>query len=410
MHNLDELKNRLDKTINDFSVSERGIWKDIISALVDYQEEIFKDIAKPTPPSENKSIKLHSGITSLSKNDIGKNYNFISVSDDINDADFPNGSIVSGDNEKSDGDWFIIGTGYLNCHYDDLLKKCGREHRYIGKNYDGEFEYSLILKNNILHHEKILVELEKYYNIEDMSMYAPMLRRFVFIETRTPLQGKITEQNLQLEKNGLSSLKGGWRAIWNIECSDNPHLVKINNNYKYEKNSDFEYIIPIRYDEYKLQISSLYDNKRNKDYISISPYKGEEPKKFTQKVEFIEINNENNISDNDIITYITPQVTDNEISRIYSKSDVVKFLKNYEDFIKYSDIHTKPQKGLVICSYEKGFEYPTDTEFFDLTGRPKLYVQFQKENDYLFYDRIVYITHVLQKKFPEYIWKGGYIE
>lgn len=419
MHKYNELQSRLEHLIasnNDFNFTEKEAWRSIISELANYQESVLNRIAASSSPSKRSMVKIHSGITSLDKNNLGKNYNFISVSDDIKDYDFPNGIIenynkseTTGE-EKTDGDWYIIGTGYLDSSYDEVLKLCGREHLYKGKIEDEEFEYCLVLKNNILHHEKMLLDLEKHYDIDGTAMYAPMLRRLVYIETKKQIKRKIAEADLQLEINGLSNLKGGWRAIWNIEYSDNPHIVKVYNNYRFERNSDLEYIIPILQNEQELKIQAVHDDNIGKDYVIISPYKGENPKKFIRKINISEINNEDNISDKDVITYITPHGNDNEIVRIYSKSDVIRFLKSYDSFIECLNVYTKSQSDFKIYSYEKGFEYPIDSETFELSGRPKLYVEFRKEEDHLFYDRVVYITYLLQKRFPEYVWKGGVIE
>ena len=361
-------------------------------------------------------IKLCCGITSLKKNMLGKKYNFISLLDDINDHDFPSGVIENYNKakptgeEKTDGDWCIIGTGYLDCSYDEVLRLCGRDHYYKGIIGGEEFKYSIVLKNNILYNEKMLLELEKYYDIDGTTMYAPMLRRLVYIETKKQIQGKILESNLQLEINGLSVLKYGWRAIWNIECSDYPYIVKVYNNYRFEKNSDLEYIIPILQNEQELKIQAVHDSNIGKDYVIISPYKCESPKKFIRKINISEINNEDNISDKDVTTYITPQGINDEIVRIYSKSDIIRFLKSYDSFAECLNVYTRYQSNFKIYSYEKGFEYPVDMDNFELVGRPKIYVEFKKGDDYLFYDRVVYITYLLQKRFPEYIWKGGVIE
>ncbi len=413
MYKITELQEKLVSIIknnSEFSYGEKEVWTDIISELTVYQEKVLKGIATSFCPSQKSKFVIHSGITSMSKNSLEKNYNYISVSDDIEDSDFPDGNIISGDNKKMDGKWFIIGTGYLNCSYEDIQKLCGRMNSYTGKTQDGEFEYSLVWKNNILHQEKIFREIEKYYDVNGSVMYAPMLRRLVFIETKNKIKGSIKEENLQLEKNGLSFLKYGWRAVWNLECSDNPYVFKTVNNYTYEKNQEAEFIIPAINNDSRLQITPVYDSKKERDCISISSYAGEEPRKYIRKISVTEISNKENISASNIIMHITPENKSDNIVRIYSKSDVMKFLKPYSDFIRCLNIYTEFPKNFYVCYYEKGFEYPVDTESFSFTGRPVLYLEFKKENDYLFYDRVVYMTYILQKNFPEYIWKGGYFK
>ena len=62
----------------------------------------------------------------------------------------------------------------------------------------------------------------------------------------------------------------------------------------------------------------------------------------------------------------------------------------------------------MVCSYELGYEYPLGADYLCFSERPTIYVSFEKSDDMYFFDRVVYITYILQKQFPEYIWKGGY--
>ena len=413
MERIDELKEKLNKYIqsnSEFSYEEKETWLNIISELADYQESTLQKISSFRHEQTGKEICVHCGITSRNKNLLGKNFRFMSsVADDIKAADFPDGNIISDKNLKKDGEWFVIGTGYLDCDYEKVNELCGRSRSYQGKSSSGEFSYSLVLKNVLLHQEKILYDIAGYYNIDGGLIYAPMLRRLVYIETRSEIECNLSECDLQLEKNGLSCLLGGWRAVWNVEISDSPFAMKSNGKYMYCVSSE-EYVIPLNEIKDQLFITGHYDSDSEKEYMVISSEKLGDPKKFMIKVCIPKMESLKDISSNDIMIYTTPEMKVRNISEIYSKSDVMSFLWGYSDFIKCLDVYSEYMENFKVCSYEYGYEYLSEPEYFCFSGRPTLYVSFENNGEKFFFDRVVYIIHVLQRRFPEYIWKGGYFQ
>lgn len=419
MHRKGKLKRDITEIIQDaeFTYEEKEVWQEIFSHIADYQEDCIQKIATDAEDENPKFWNIQCGITCLDEKKLGKNKNFISISDDIRDQNFPYGDINSENKptSKKDGDWFIIGTGYLDCEYDELYSICGRDISYIGHTSDGkEFEYSLILQNNILHREKMLYYLVDFYNISDPVIYAPMLRRLVYIETKSKITSKITEMDLMLEKNNLQFLRGGWRAFWNIEINDNPYGQKnINNrityNYALEQG---EFIIPEEKYENKIHLLKKYNREKEQEYIEASSDSIENLKECLYKVKVFSINSDQEIIQNNLIAYCNFGCHSKDVNRIKSKSDIFKYLKHFSNMVELHEIHTihtKPN-DMKICAYEFGFEYPIYPTYFYASDRPKIFLVFKNDHGKFLFDRIVYVVHVMQRVFPEYIWKGGYIK
>lgn len=409
MHELDKLKEKLCSEISNSELSpeEKKTWKDVFSALADYQDDEIKRIAAFSYPQENEALIIQTGITSRARNSL-KNFNYISVTDDISDDYFAKNKTDTNRKIKMDGDRYIIGTGYLDCSYEQVIALCGREHSYKGISPYGEFSYSLVLQNNILHQEKIISEIQKYYHVDNIVMYAPMLRRLVYIETTAEPDYDLKDIDFRLSENGLSFLKVGWRSVWNVECTDKPFLVKNDNGYRFERNHKNEFIIPKMYNDSRFQIKPVFDKEHEKELIFINSLIIEETKEHLEKINVISNGNEISMSEEDIITYIAPSVKDNSVTRIFSMSDVAHFLSSFKSFVKYLNVYTEIKEGFVVCSYERGFEYLLDTDYFLFSERPILYVEFEYSEDKTYSDRVIYVANILQKRFPEYIWKGGY--
>lgn len=410
MYRKDELKEKILKIIcnSGFSPDEEKNWCAVFSELSDFHEEMLQCIPVPNGRQFVNDWKIQCGITCLESRQLGKNYYFMSAADNITDPDFPDGKINEKDDSISkDGDCFIIGTGYLDCEYEELFRICGRDKKYVGKYSGGEFEYTLILQNNILNREKMLYQTADYYNINEPVIFAPMLRRLVYIETKTNPEEKITVQDLQLEKNGLTCLLGGWRAVWNIEVIDSPYGTKSVSGFKYILEND-EYILPEKNYAGSLRISKEYDTEKEQRYILASSERADVPKNYLTKIRVCPVNSESDILSSEITVYNNRGKIKPEISRIYSRSDVFSFMKGFAETAVCNGVYTEYPDGLKVCAYEMGFEYPVFPEYFEFSERPKIFISFKKdENKYLF-DRIVYLVHILQRQFPEYIWKGGY--
>ncbi len=409
MYRKDELKEKILKVIQNtgFSPDEEKNWSVIFSEMADFQEKMLQSIPAPINRQCVNDLKIQCGITCLKKNQLGKNYHFMSVADDITDPDFPNGKIEENDSISKDGDWFIIGTGYLDCEYEELFRICGRDKKYKGKYSGGEFEYTLILQNNILAKEKMLYQASELYHINSPVIFAPMLRRLVYIETKSNLKKKITEEDLQLEKNGLDCLSGGWRAVWNVEIINSPYGTKSVHGLKYILEPN-EYILPEENYASRLQISKEYDAEKEQNYVLVSSERTDIPKNYLSKVRICPVNSKSDILSSDMKLYNNCGFINEEISRIYSQSDVFSFLKGFDETAVCDGVFTECPDGFRVCAYEMGFEYPIFPEYFDFSERPKIFVSFKNDGNRYLFDRIVYLVHTLQRQFPEYIWKGGY--
>ena len=411
MYKAGELKEQLiayiDST-NEWDHKEKETWSKIISALTDYQDNVLQHIAAPSSVPAKKSMTVHWGITSRKQNSPEKNFYFATAADDIHDSSFPNGNIFPDDNRKMDGNWFICGTGYLDCSYADVLKLCGRDKCYKGKTENGEFEYCVVLKSNALHKEKLLYDIIRYYKLDESVPYAPVLRRLVYIETKKEFQKPLSTQDLQLAQNGLESLLLNWRAIWNVEeMPGSPARIKNHQHYRYPVKSD-EYIFPVDRSNNKFEISCEYDSENQKESVCVSSSEREIPKEAFEKIHIPHVQLEKDIFSNDMKIYFTPSYVQEHLERIYSQSDIFHFLDAYRNFLKCSNIFTEYPENFMVCSYELGYEYPLGADYLCFSERPTIYVSFEKSDDMYFFDRVVYITYILQKQFPEYIWKGGY--
>lgn len=409
MHRIGKLKETLVNIINsdnEFSYEEKRTWSAIMSELADYQDDVLQSIASRSSGTIQKTICVQCGVTSKDEKQLDSKLHFMSLTDDITAPEFPDGITVT-DEIKMDGEWFIIGTGYLDCEYEELHNLCGRDKTYTGISLEGEFEYSLVQKNNILHKEKMIYSVVDHYDYESV-IFAPMLRRLVYIETRDDIKGRISAQNLQLEKNGLTCLLGGWRAVWNVELMKEPYGIKANDGYRYLIDPD-EYIIVSDMVSNNLKITNEYDSAKEQEYVLVTPDDMEDPKKYLTKIRVPRINNDEDISESDMKIYAACKGGNKQISRIYSKSDVFSFLQGYTDILKCEDVYAKCPDNFKVCAYEYGYEYPDNSDYLELSDRPRLYISFINDKKKFFFDRVVYVIHILQKRFPEYIWKGGYL-
>lgn len=412
MYSKDEATEKILHYLNDsaeFSCEEKQIWSDIVSELLNYQDETLKRIGSKSVKTDKNNMNIISGITRIiSKNDgkLSDDLYYMSEADDIEKKYFQIDSIYSKKHERKDGEWFIIGTGYLDCDYEEVCSLCGRDKTYIGICSEGEFEYSLVLKNTLLQREKKLYKIAEYYDVEEPLIFAPMLRRWVYIETKSSVNA--SSQNLQLEKNGLSCLLVGWKSVWNVDFVDKFDRIKTFKGYKYVINEqkEYMYILPEEGYQNQLFIKQDYDSDRNENYFLVSSdtITNADDYVFQVRIPKTKLEDKNN---DKYKLYSNFGNNDNEIMRIYSKSDIFSFLKGYSKFLKCIGVYTQYPNDLKIFEYEYGFEYPAFSEYLSFSKRPVIYVVFENNGEKFLFDRIVYVIHILQRKFPEYIWKGG---
>lgn len=413
MDRKDDAAKRILHYINissEFSCEEKQVWSDIVYELLKYQDETLNCIESKSLKPGKEKINTYTGITSAKSDTVSKLKDglfYMSAADDI-EADCPLSNIMDlKKRERKDGEWFVIGTGYLDCEYDKVCSFCGRDKSYTGISPDGEFEYSLVLKNTLLHREKILYKIAEYYEIEEPSVFAPMLRRFVYIETRSDIRGEWL--NLQLEKNKLCDLLIGWKSVWNVNVIDKPDRIRTNKGYNkfvINEQNEYMYILPEDDCQNKLSIKQEFDSDKHEKYYIVSSDTMDDAI-FQVCIPKTRLND---IDNNEYKLFSNFGDSDSRILRIYSKSDIFSFLKSYSGFLKCVDVFTKYPENLKIFEYEYGFEYPSFTDYLSFSKRPVIYLAFEKSSEKFLFDRIVYVIHILQRKFPEYIWKGGFFD
>lgn len=413
MYKKNELRRKIDDIINqssDMNDEQKFIWSEVFRNLADYQEELL-DVSESEQTGVNPdfSWNIVCGITD--SNTLPNGFEFVSCTDDFksvlknhrSEDDFPDITSENTYNNKIK----VLNTGYIDVPYEKLSDYCGRENKYKGILSDGktEFSYSLILQNSLLNQEKILYSLSTLYGIKAPVIYAPYFRRMVYVETDC---GETDGCDLQLEKNNLDDkLKLGFRSIWNVSISNNPAAVKRGDSFYYTLKKNTFIIAEEKY-ENKLDIE-ISENENSRE-VRVVPHDSEmNPKNYMIKAEI------SCVSD-----YISGSATKGfqcvnegnyleKINRIYSRSDVHKVLNGFKNVVNFIDVDTKCSDDMIVCSYEKHFEYPF-ISFFEKTGRPKLFLKFEKDKSDFLCDRIVYTVHQIQRLFPEYLWKGGYIK
>lgn len=414
----DELKNKLYALLQESQAiddTEKAMWNDILQKVSVHLESVLNEI-KDNDINTSASMKphkkfVHCGFSGVLEKELGKGLHYVSVTDDISYKDDVILTIEN-DNPKSrfrrDGKWFVIGMGYLYCEYEDLFSLCGRNISYIGVCSDGNFEYSLVLKTEILQQEKLLNRISAENGFEIMPSYAPLLRRLVYIETLQEPTGQI---DLQLSQNGLEKLITGWRSVWNIEIPSSEILYSIENNGRHRfRLSDNEYMTVQDSSADIVSCGKGIDNESGQRYFDVYTRNGKKPKDGLLKIIIHDFEPDSYRFSSSIKLFPSPTVDLDELpGRIYSRADLTTCLQRFGGFLEYSDVSTDFPDGLRVCSYETGFEYPTENDHFVFSGRPVLYVVFKADNKPFLFDRIVYVTYLMQRRYPEYLWKGGFI-
>lgn len=415
MYKKNELRRKIDAVINqssDMTAEQKFIWSEVFRNLADYQEELFSF-------AENGNNKINSdykwnivcGITD--SRTLPKGFEFVSCADDLNEILKKRRS--GDDYDKIESELIynnrsqILNIGYIDVPYNEISDYCGREKKYMGVLADGvtEFSYSLILHNSLLHHEKILYNLLSLYKINAPVIYSPYFRRMVYVETDC----KEAENgcDLKLEKNNLfGKLKLNFRSIWNVSVSSNPAGVQKCGVFYYTLGKNTFIIAEKKY-ENRLDIE-ITENGSGCE-VKVTPKDTEiNPKNYMIKAEINHVENYVVSSVLNEFHFVNNGKYPENINHIYSRSDVYMIMNGFSEVVKFIDVYTKRPENMVVCNYEKHFEYPLSMQFFQYTDRPVLYLNFENDKYNLLHDRIVYTVHQIQRLFPEYIWKGGYIK
>ena len=397
MHRKDELKQNLNRIIQESSAflpEERAVWTQIFNAMADYQESLLTGSDKEEPlPEQHSAWCIQCGITSL-KN-AGNSRYFISPADNLSDHDFPFGNPESNSAPKKDGRYFIAGTGYLDTAYSDVQALTGRNRQYRGILPDGsKFFYTLILQSHILHCEKMLYRLADFWHITAPVIYAPFLRRLVYLETEEPVP---PEADFRLSENGLECLKSGWRSFWNVEITDAPYGIRNGRNYYYQ-------LAPEEY-ESRLVFEKIRSDDAEK--ISVSSETMEDVRDCLEKIKLFPVSGIPEIRQKDMIAFLNQGSIAPDV-RLFSRADIFRFVSGFRNLACLEEVFTSYPEGLHICAYELDYGYPAPSAYFHENGRPSVFLSFQKQEDAYFDDKVIYLMHILQRQFPEYIWKGGY--
>lgn len=408
MYKKEEFRRKIDSLINngsDMTDEHKFIWSEVFRNLADYQEELLS--VRENKDNEtvcDNDFEIVCGITD--SNTLPKGFEFVSCADDLKSI---RKSRNAEDLDIYDNKMNVLYTGYIDIQYNKISDYCGREKKYTGVLADGvtEFSYSLILQESLLHREKLLYSLFSFYKINIPVIYSPYFRRMIYVETDCKEAENGFE--LQLEKNGLDGLlKLNFRSIWNISISSNPASVKRGNSFYYNLEKNTFIFSEEKYEhEFDIEVNEDEDMRQ----VKITPKNAEtNPKNYMIKAE---INRADDYAVNSFMngygSVNRGQYPEN-ISHIYSKADVHMIMREFADTVNFIDVYTERPENMTVCSYEKHFEYPLFMPFFRNTARPVLYLNFENDRSRMLYDRIVYTVHQVQRLFPEYIWKGGYIK
>ena len=410
-----ELKETLQKSIMEyphFSQEEKQLWLTIFSSLAEYQTTLQQNQQQNqgTMPQQSFSWILLCGITSMKK--LEQNKFFFSDADDMFAEYFPFGNPERRNELPRDGNYIILQTGYFDAEYEEVCEKCGRNKSYTGILEDGtEFTYSLLVQSNILEQEKQLYRFAQAYGVKNPVIYAPYLRRLVYLETAENLKSN-KNLDFRLAENGLSALRLEWRAFCNAEITEKPWGSKNDTAYHYQLEEN-EIILPEKTKEHLISIIKYTDAEKGLVWKAVSEELGEEVQKYIQKLKLASVAGQNEKQDihlkNMIAFYNQGQISA-EIQHIFSKSDVIRVLKGFEMLVmlEHDSVFTSYPEGMHVCTYEREFVYPDCPVYLHQEQRPKIYLCFRKDGKSFFSDRIIYTIHVLQRHFPEYEWKGGY--
>lgn len=377
---------------------QKNIWSEVFCNLVEYQEEL---LTKPNFSNDtiqdSTSWNIVCGLTNTAKPP--KEFEFVSCTDSV--QEFKDSTIF--DDKNTVLKTFAI--GYLDVPYEELYNYCGNKKTYIGLLPDNstEFTYHLILKETLLFQEKeILYRLASMYNISAPVIYAPYFRRLVYLESECD---NIKGCDLRLAENNLKDkLKLNYRSIWNVAITSNPAGIKKEYSFHYMCQKNEFILYDPKYD-YELD-REVIENADGREVIITPKNVDINVKELMQKVEVKPIESSTINSQYYCVnkgSYIC------DIDHIYSEADIFNFLEKFSDVVQFVKVHREYPEGMTICTYENHFDYPILMPCLQERGRAIVYLEFEHDTLAMLFDRIAYVIHQIQRLFPEYVWKGGYL-
>ncbi len=402
-------QNELTETLKKYaSITENPqIWTDVLSALADYEtkkmQEISHSIEQQHFLNHKKNWKIQVGL--------------MDMWDKTKTRTLPEGlQFVSSIDESPL-------YAYLDCPYEELSAWYQKEFHGCYQSEKKEtvrFSYQLVPEMELLEEEEALNHFAKFNHIDVPLIYSPFFRRLVRIDINAEMSEKEAETiDLQLENYPelKSILRLNHRAVWNVRFKEASVSDKMETYQRtpfrychyYRTNPD-EYIdfdtpnpsdFDIFINKNRIEIYTNYERLENVNLLEITP------------LEILPQGISWNFCHFDNIIPIP--------NRIRTKSDIFditgRFHFENETSLKLSEVLTTEASGnYTLCEYHRSEMYPEYQDLFR-NGRPSasqnariIRLIFEKDNSNFFYDKVVMITHYLNQHYPEFCWKGGYLQ
>lgn len=415
---LEEIKKKIEKEIESdtqLDKESKSIWKSVFFGLAEYQQkkldEIYDKIdEKSIYEKKTEEWNIYTGLVKKDINLEGTGFDYILDEDrESLCVCCKDGKIIK---KKNVDDTVVIEKAYLAVELSELLQLTGYEKQYIGEmkrnGKEMEFSYSLVLHDDFLEEEKKLYDIAELYQIDRPVIFAPMFRRYVYIETKEVESGDIIE-SLQLEKNHLQNkLLLDYRSVWNFTIEG----FEPKPYYEYEKDS-------VIYKALLKQGGYLYLPDSNRFDCCI-----EETKEGFIEISFSKY-------DYDAIKmYKIHSITENK-----SFTEIMKF-KNYEIATEkdtlpikiksqadIDNILSKLPKSMGLTVESMDIQYKDTMEclqypsFLQYKKREDQYLKFNQKTIYLHFavskepytcDKIIYFISYMNQHYPEFTWEGLY--
>lgn len=303
--------------------------------------------------------------------------------------------------------------GFLRCPFKDIAKYCHRPFR--GQQDGGAFTYELVPAFSLLAVEKTLQEFGRLYRQETPLIFSPWSRRAVYIQYLNGfVPQKDTKPDLLLHENELENiLLPGYTLFWNgllTRGEDGPRQGSSPDGNRtfytatYEDGIDAStFILPVNIHNQPpdlLNISREPDRIRVESPVAcgniyyklvINPFRADN---LPEGMEWFA-----NSCDAEIVTSLQRPRTVGEIKRLLNALRQSGFSAEYKDIAGEVPSLTR---------YDKRRAYPVNLNERLLAAgktRPRVNIAFGGGPLFL-EDYAEYILNFLEKRYPEYEWKG----
>ena len=255
--------------------------------------------------------------------------------------------------------------------------------------------------------EKALFELADLYKISVPVIYAPMFRRYIYIECSNNIFfDEIGLENIKLNFDNYQNLKDkiilNCRSVWNVSVE----LISPQEQIRYDNKTILKYSCDanqyIKFDE----VSSDYFYEKESGRVTIK----DKSNKNSNIAKIITINTENLCNGKIKPGYLFEEefvANDDKIERIYSEGDIEKILSQFDKLrsngLKFDGICF--DKDARQVHYKKHFEYKIQNPIYCQKGAT-ISLYFANSNDKFGTDYVIYVINYLRRNYPEYSWKG----